>query len=362
MRAEKNNAVETFCELSSVLLAKTCAGEMDYIIAESVRRNPWFTPESVRYSITSICTRMLTNEALSSWVSIYNFPAASGASRPWAAKGGSEVCGASASGDKEKRVGVIMAGNIPLVGFSDMLAVLVNGHKCLIKPSSKDFILTDYIIKEIRNIQPDIPVETVPELQRPDAVIATGNDNTIRTLKSKYGSIPSIFRGSRMSVAVISGNETAEDLSNLARDIFMHCGLGCRNVSHIFVPEGYDIKKLCTILSQYPMTNQKYINNYLQNKAVSELTKKQFTDGGFFTLAHSSEPSAFISEITYSGYSSFSEVCHWISANDNRIQCVVGLDPHEAIHPRKVGFGQTQAPALTDYPDGIDVMEFLANL
>ena len=327
-----------FAALGETLRSELNSGKADAVIAASVEQNPWFTPDYVSYAIKAICSDMLGRDALSAWLSGYD-PLQKPA----------------------KRVGVIMAGNIPLVGFSDMLAILASGNTCIAKPSSKDSILTNYVAQSIKRIDPSMPLEIVPEIEHPEAMIATGSDNTITIFKAKYGGIPAVFRGSRISVAVFSGSETERELHGLAADIFTYCGLGCRNVSHIFVPENYDIVKLCDVLSGYNMENRKYIGNYLQNKALAELDGKKYFDGGFFTMTESPEISTFISGITYSRYSSPVQVDEWLLANDSRIQCVVaGKSDVRFSHPRKTYFGQAQHPALTDYADGIDVMEFLS--
>ena len=339
MTENKNKYIDAFVLLGQKLEDVLASGQIEPVIAESIAQNRWFTRHSITEALHAITKQMLSKPALTSWINNYE---------PYYGK--------------PKNVAIIMAGNIPLVGFSDMLAVIISGHNCIIKPSSKDYALTNYVANLLTDIIPDAPIAITSRISTPDALIATGNDNTIRSLKARYGDIPAIFRGSRISVAIISGNETDRELSALSDDIFSYSGLGCRNVSHIFIPEGYDMSKLCSILSQYREINEKYRNNYRQNKALSVLTGKKFIDGGFYTLTESDNPGIFISEITYSRYNNLKQIEQWLNVNDYRIQCVVieQTDNYSIIsHSRQTGFGQAQFPTLTDYPDGIDVMKFL---
>lgn len=297
------------------------------------KENGWFMQSDILPSVEAIRTRMLDESALVRWLALY--PIAR----------------------EQKSVGVIMAGNIPLVGFFDLLCVVISGHKCYYKPSSKDKVLIEYVVSLLKEIAPELPLEQYAN-QHIDAVIATGSDNTNRYFKSRYGDIPAIFRGSRASVAVLDGSESGDILAALATDVFSYSGLGCRNVSHLLVPAGYDIGMLTQAFADYGPVNPKYTNNYRQRKAVLSMQGQPFADGGFFILREEAGFPEDISEITYQRYSDRGHAMRWLRENDTAIQCVVG----NTDFPRGAGFGQSQSPALTDYPDAVDTIRFLSSL
>lgn len=300
------------------------------VIARACEANGWFTPGEICRAVASIADDMLRRELLREWLLPYRVPVAT-----------------------PRRVLVVMAGNIPLVGFFDLLCVVVSGHRCLVKPSAKDTVLMEYIVALLREIQPEIPVEFYDGHAAVDAVIATGSDNANRYFRMNYAGLPTLLRGSRQSVAVLSGRETTAQLEGLADDIWAYSGLGCRNVSLIFVPEGYDLHL------QMPAVNDKYLNNYLQTRALLSMTGCPFTD---FGAAVAVEQRAFpmaLSQIAYTRYQTLGEVGAWLAEHDAELQCVVT----ECVdHSRRAGFGRAQSPSLTDYPDERDVIAFLATL
>ena len=248
-----------------------------------------------------------------------------------------------------------MAGNIPLVGFFDLLCVLICDRRCLIKPSSKDRVLIGHIVDLLREIEPRFSIGAL-EGKVPDRLIASGSDEARRHFASVYPDTPSLLRGHRYSVAVLSGQESDRQLDGLYDDVFSYFGLGCRNVSRIFVPHGYDLQRLCRRLSARPITHTGYLNNYRQARAMRLLSGTEFIDGGFFLMRPGADKEGPLSEIACTSYESVGSVERLLRERDREIQCVVSatLD-----HPRRVDFGQAQHPSLTDYPDGIDVMEFL---
>ena len=186
-----------------------------------------------------------------------------------------------------------------------------------------------------------------------DAVIATGSDNANRYFRAHYAGIPSLLRGSRQSVAVLSGHETPEQLAGLADDIWAYSGLGCRSVSLIFAPEGYESAL------QIPSVNDKYINNYRQQRALLEMQGRSFVDLGCAVAVEQCAFPAALSRIAYAHYATLDEVAAWLAGHDGELQCVVtGCLPHS----RRAGFGCAQSPALTDYPDDRDVLAWLAAL
>ncbi len=300
------------------------------IITRACAENPWFTPDSVTRAIGAIAHDMLQGDKLTEWMSHY--PAYEGTPR---------------------RVLVVMAGNIPLVGFFDLLCVMMAGHECHVKPSGKDSILTNYIISLIREIDPQAPVALASPQLRPDAVIATGSDEAKLYFESHYAGIPSLLRGSRQSVAVLDGQETVEQLAGLADDIWAYSGLGCRNVSMLFLPEGY------TPRLKMPKMNPKYRNNYLHTRALLTLNEHQFLDWGESVAVEQHDFPAALSSIALHRYTSLTEVSEWLATHDSELQCVVSQCVE---HSRRVDFGQAQSPCLTDYADDRDVIEFLVGL
>lgn len=314
-------------------LAAFGGGPSSGIMDRAVSANGWFTRADILRSVEAVRTRMLDPAGLPAWLAGY--PAL--------------------PVQTPKNVGVIMAGNIPLVGFFDLLCVVMSGHNCYYKPSSKDAVLMKHIVDELRAIEPRLPVFEYTS-QPLDAVIATGSDNTGRYFKSRYAGLPAILRGNRASVAILSGSETALQIKGLTDDIFSYSGLGCRNVSHLLLPRGYDVAGLVEKLAQHGAPNPKYWHNFLQRRAVLQMRGEAFTDGGYFLLREDDSFPAAISEITCHYYDSYAGVRSWLSDRRDEIQCAVGT------YPQSVEFGMSQFPTLTDYPDGRDVMAFLGGI
>ncbi len=265
-------------------------------------------------------------------------------------------------------VAVIMAGNIPFVGFSDFISVLMAGHKFLGKLSSKDTILPKFITDVLLSIEPglkDYIVLTEENLRGHvfDAVIATGSDNSARYFEYYFSSYPRIIRKNRTSVAVLTGNESDDDLSGLADDVFLYFGLGCRNVSKVYLPRGYDLDKLFRAFYKYRdlINHNKYANNYEYNRAIYLLNREEFYDNGFVLLKP--EDVALVSPtavVYYQFYDSPEIVNMYLQANKDKIQTVVS--PLEFNGMDRCDFGRSQRPMLWQYPDGIDIMEFLLEI
>ncbi|MCC8035326.1 MAG: aldehyde dehydrogenase [Rikenellaceae bacterium] len=336
---QKKNIIEAFISLGSTLNSLSGSPRGRRVADESCLENPWFTPRDIYSAARAISSRMLDPAKLHGWAARYPF-----ARSP-------------------RNVAVIMAGNIPLAGFFDLLCVAIAGHRCLVKYSSKDKVSMEFILAELVRAYPGFPASEMDEAALPDAVIASGSDNTIRHLKSRYGTLPALYRGNRASAAVLTGIETARELEGLARDIFTYNGLGCRNVSHLLIPEGYRIEELSRSLSAFPKAeiNPKYLNNFRQRRAVLDISGQPYTAGSHFILRESDDFPAAVSEITFSRYLSPTEVTEWAAAQENRLQCIVtgGELSHTFPFPA-VPFGAAQSPALHDYPDRVDTMEFLA--
>ena len=322
---------DIFSELGERLAAFGNDAATSDVIAAAYTANDWFTPEDIRFAVNALREDMLQRDKLTAWLSQYDIP---------------DV-------ERQKNVAIIMAGNIPLVGFFDLLCVIASGNRAIIKPSSKDSVLMSYIADTLRQIEPQIAIEAYDAANRTDAVIATGSDNAKRLFKSAFSGKPSLLRGNRHSVAVLSGHETDKDIAGLNEDIFRYSGLGCRNVSMLFVPRGYIPKIEATTI------NDKYLNNYRQNRALLSMIGTPHTDMGGYILQQSDEFPTAISTVCYVEYDTLSEVAEWLANHDNELQCVVT----ECIeHPRRVPFGQAQHPRLTDYPDDNDVMAFLLSI
>ncbi len=300
-------------------------GIPDSIAKRATAENGWFSPSDINTAIDAVRCDMLNQEALYEWVSHYpTLPTLSA-----------------------QRVLIVMAGNIPLVGFFDILCVFMAGHHAYVKCSSKDRILMEYVISLILEIAPDATIY-IGECENPDRVIATGGDGAVRHFKAKYPNIPTLLRGSRHSIAVLSGQD--QEVNSLSEDIYMYSGLGCRSVSMIFVPKGYELK-----LATYN-THTKYRNNYLQSRALLTMMGKNFIDSGSSLLVKSDSFPTTLSTISIYEYDTLEEVERWIARNDNTIQCIVS---NIITHSRQVGFGESQHPSLFDYADDVDTMNFL---
>jgi hypothetical protein len=300
--------------------------------------NGWFTEENVRKAMGA-WGRELTEEALEQWLNPYAFP-----DQPRAVK----------------TVAVICAGNIPMVGFHDVMCTLLAGHNVLIKLSSDDHILLPFALTCLTTFEPALKKHVSMaggKLEAFDAMIATGSNNTSRYFEYYFGKYPHIIRKNRTSVAVVDGRETEDELKKLGHDIFDYFGLGCRNVTHLLVPTAYDLDAFFKgIYSFHPIVqHNKYANNYDYNKAVWLLNKESLLDNGFILLKedpdHLACPTA---SLLYSRYSSATEAQDFLEKHRDAIQCVVG---HGYLP-----FGNAQAPALSDYADGVDTLAFLRAL
>lgn len=321
--------VDIFAELGRRLQGFGDDEKSAQVIERSLLANEWFSREDVLMAIGAICEEMLDETKLKAWADYY--PAVK----------------------RQKNVGIIMAGNLPLVGFFDMLCVLIAGHRAIIKPSSKDLVLTNYIVDILKDIQCDIPIETLSEDSVVDMVIATGGDVAAQYFKKRYADIPSLIRGSRHSVAVLSGEESDEEMLGLGRDVYSYSGLGCRNVSLIFLPKGWNGE-----IPKYKSSLDMKQGTYLSDKALLTMTGVQFIDLDSALAIESRTLPERLCRVHYSYYSDMAEVERWLAENDERVQCVVS---QSVKHPRRVGFGRAQYPTLWNYADGVDVMKFLTD-
>lgn len=257
-----------------------------------------------------------------------------------------------------KSIGLILAGNIPMVGFHDVLSVLLSGHRALIKPASDDRILLPFLLGILAEIEPRFSdaIRLVDKLENPDAVIATGSNNSARYFEYYFGKYPHIIRKNRTSVAILSGNETDEELVRLGSDIFSYFGLGCRNVSKLYVPKGYVFDRFFKGMEQfgYLMQHNKYMNNYDYHRALFLLNQESFLTNDFLLLREHREVSTPVSVLHYESYANGADLNAGLETVQDQIQCTVGIG--------HLPFGTAQCPGPMDYADGVDTMDFLTGL
>jgi hypothetical protein len=332
--------IESFANLGEILRNSLAEAESSNssglleVINNQHFKNEWFTIKNTRMAVSAIAEE-LTFDNLTKWCSAY--PQLNDQIEP-------------------VNIGVVMAGNIPLAGFHDFLAVLISGNNLIAKTSSKDPELISYIAKIVIRINSSFKEKisfTVSTLTGFDAVIATGSDNSSRYFDYYFGKYPHIIRKNRNSIAIIDGNETDAELKSLGTDIFSYFGLGCRNVSKIYLPKGYDLHKMIRNWDTFSenINNVKYANNYDFNKAVYLVNKEIFHDTGYLLLKEDRGLSSPVSVLFYEFYDSQTAVKQQIDLLKEKIQCVVSR--HD------LPFGKAQSPHLWDYADGIDTIEFL---
>lgn len=313
--------------------------QMEEKIDNAVHYNGWFNRENVIFSLQQ-WSEALTEQNLKLWLADYDLSRSGG-----------------------KTVGIVMAGNIPMVGFHDFISVLVSGHKVLVKQSSNDQqllpVIASYLMQLDSRYEERIKF-TKEKLEDFDAIIATGSNNTARYFEYYFKDKPSIIRKNRNSVAVLTGNETKEELSKLGEDIFRYYGLGCRNVSKLYVPENYDFDMFFKAIYDWnPIIHRdKYANNYDYNKAVYLMSEFKLLENGFLILKEDKSFGSPIATLFYETYKNEDQLNRALQKNKDRIQCIVKNEPENS----EVRFGHTQKPQLWDYADNIDTIEFLLNL
>lgn len=309
------------------------------LIHLSQSHNRWFTPEQVFFAIES-WSKALTPANLDKWLAAYDINSV-----------------------KPKTVGLVLAGNIPLVGFHDFLSVLITGHKVLIKTSSNDQHLLPFLIKYLVTVAPEMGAYidyAEGKLEGFDAVIATGSNNTARYFEYYFKDKPAIIRKNRNSVAVLTGHETTEELEALGEDIFRYFGLGCRSVSKLFAPEGYDFTKFFEAMFKYKdvIDYEKYANNYDYNKAVFLMSNFKLLDNGFLTIKEDTGYASPISSVFYEYYSDKDALAQRLANDVEQLQCIVSNSGITGELP----FGEAQHPQLWDYADNVDTISFLIKI
>ncbi|QED37092.1 acyl-CoA reductase [Antarcticibacterium arcticum] len=308
-------------------------------IDRAIHYNGWFTRENVLFAVEE-WSKALTEENLESWTSPYNF-----------------------TRDNVKTVGIVMAGNIPMVGFHDFISVLLSGHRVLVKQSSNDQrllpVIADYL-KSLDSGYEEFISFTEGRMLNFDAVIATGSNNTSRYFEYYFAKKPSIIRKNRNSVAILTGKETNEQLQALGMDIFRYFGLGCRNVSKLYVPHGYNFDQFYKAIEPWSklLDHAKYANNYDYNKAVYLMSEFKFLDNGFLILRESTDFGSPIATLFYETYRSKEELNTILANKKDDLQCIVS---HNFIS-EEIPYGKTQYPQLWDYADKVDTLDFLQKL
>lgn len=320
-------------------LATAPDSEFETIAVKSHQHNGFFEPQFVIKAIRAIAN-LLQAQSLDEAMLKYNFATPA-----------------------PKKVGLILASNIPAVGFHDVLATLLMGHYALIKPGSGDEVLLFYLLKKWEEIYPPLSslYEKADRLNHADAYIATGSDNAAMHFKYYLGKKPNIIRGNRTSVAILQGHESEDELRALGEDIFSYFGLGCRNVTQLLMPAGYDLSLLAQAWREYAfvINNHKYANNYTYQRTLAAMNGHLLLDGGFYLLKPGDALFAPVSIINIMEYGTNTEIMQWLSPRLNKIQCVVS---HELPQINAIPFGQTQNPSLFDFADGIDTFDFLKKL
>ncbi|MDX1350403.1 MAG: acyl-CoA reductase [Putridiphycobacter sp.] len=331
--------LDDICHAREYIDAKQNISEHNYQrFTDTIERvhiyNGWFTKENVLSALNGI-KQWLTKEELSQWLANYQI-----------------------SDQSPKTIGLIMAGNIPLVGFHDFLAVFLSGHQAQIKLSSDDAVLWPIIIDILNEIDPQflITTELVEKLAGFDAVIATGSNNSANYFEAYFGKYPHIIRKNRTSIAILKGDESQEELQELGKDIFSYFGLGCRNVTQLLVPVNYDLNLFFESIYVYNdiINHHKYANNYDYNKAIYLLNSEDLLDNNFLLVRRSSELHSPIGVLFRHEYESEEDIKNYLKLHEASIQAVIGKN--------FIPFGKSQSPSLMDYADGVDTMAFLTGL
>ncbi|GAA5222175.1 acyl-CoA reductase [Membranihabitans marinus] len=327
-------------------LSQCIADRSDFLeayIHQTAANNLWFPKDNYWKSLDAIRQYMLNPDDIEKWLSYYHLPV---------------------NADQQRQVGLVFAGNIPLVGFHDFLMVYLSGHKAEIKLSSKDKYVFPAILKLMSEKDPTIldDFKVVERLSNFEAVMATGSNNTFRYFEKYFEKVPKILRKNRTSVAILTGRETEEDLKLLGRDILSYFGLGCRNVTKVYVPTGYDFKPFIDSIDcmRDVVMNAKYKNNFDYNLSMELLNRTDHISTPFMVIKKAESLFSPISMLHYEEYSSLDELGSELGQKAEDIQCIVGHTSVDSIP--LIGFGKTQQPSLFDYADGVDIGQFLVSI
>ena len=346
---KKEQLIQAFCQLGKIMnhvgndltwsgyelgLTEAELEEMNLIIKTQHHFNGWFTEELTRKSFRNLSS-WLKEDILNNWLSNYSYS------------------------ENPKSIAVIMAGNIPLVGFHDFLCVLASGNKVICKLSSEDNKLLPLLSKILIQIQPELESKITfsdRNLKGFDAIIATGSNNSLLHFKQYFSKYPHLFRHNRTSIALINGDESKDELSLLGHDILDYFGRGCRNVTHLLLPKGFELNRFFEAIVEQGevINNKKYGNNYDYNKVIHLMNLAVFFDNNFLLLKESNDLFSPLAMVYYHYYENESEVSYYIEEHKNDIQCIVGEN--------YIPFGKAQCPSLSDYADNVDTMNWLNSL
>ncbi len=331
--------LNNFCE-SGNTATDVWSGKLEKAVEQAHLENPWFSIENIHH-VLKYWSKVLSREKVVQWLSSYTLP----------------------EQKKPKRIAIIMAGNIPLVGFHDFLCVLFSGNTVLVKLSSNDKVLLPFLVEYLMAVDDGIKewiAFTEGKLQDFDGVIATGSNNTGRYFEYYFSAFPHIIRKNRNSIAVLTGKESQETLSLLGEDVFRYFGLGCRSVSKLYVPEGYDFDLFFSAILPWNsiLQNHKYANNYDYNKAVYLMSDCKILDNGFVILKEDKGIASPVGTLFFEYYRDSDALKQQLLPSSHAIQCVVSYN----FLPNEVPPGTAQSPELNDYADGIDTLEFLIDL
>lgn len=331
--------IEALADLGEHL--QSGGNEVEEVIQKACRQNPWFTLQTVRESIHAVANNYLDKGRLERWLFGYQI-----------------------NTTKPRTIGLILAGNIPMVGFHDLLTVFICGHNGLVKLSEKDKVLILYMVDYLKTLHPEISkrITFAERLKNYDAIIATGSNTSAVQFERYFSHVPHIIRKNRNGVGVVFKDTTDESLERLGEDILLHFGLGCRNVAKLYLEKGFNTDKLFESLeSQKDVRNHnKYMNNYDYNNALMLLNQEKFITNDFIILKESPSFNSRIATVHFEYFDSVQELRKNIETNRDQIQCVVTDRAIEGLSV--IPFGKAQRPELSDYADGVDTVKFLTSL
>lgn len=338
-----NKRIGAFSKLGSYM--REGSHELQGLVEIARQQNPWFSSANVRLAIGAMADN-LNEEKLNAWLAPYKERIAT---------------------DSDKVVGLVLAGNIPLVGFHDVLTALISGLRVQIKLSSDDQLLIPHLLSKLSELEPSFSekIDYAERLNNVDIIIATGSNNTSRYFDYYFRNYPHIIRKNRNSIAILNGREKPEDITSLGHDIFDYFGLGCRNVSKIYIPKDYEIKNLFEPLEDFAEMAQhyKYHNNYEYNKSIYLVNGEKHYDNGFLLLKEDRRIASPLAVLYYERYDKLADVLAVLQSRASDIQCIVTADDTiaDAVTMPVFPLGQAQCPALDDYADGVNTLEFLVN-
>lgn len=338
-RLTLDERIEALSKLGE-LIGNLHSEEKNELFRRANNQNSWFTEVSMESALDGL-SKLLDKQKLLNWLSSYQIP---------------EIT-------QPRKVGILMAGNIPGVGFHDLMCVLVSGHIAVPKLSSADSYFSNWLIQQLVQVEPRLEeyIQIEEMLKGMDAYIATGSDNSARYFNYYFGKYPSIIRANRTSVAILTGEESEETLDRLGKDIFLYFGLGCRNVSKIFVRNVEQLQHFLDVMEKFSWVaiNHKYLNNYEYIKSIYLVNSEPHLDNGFLILRESKELVSPIGVLFYEVYDSAEDLMNLLNSQETKIQCIVG-DPE--VISGAIPFGEAQYPEPWDYADKVDTLEFLIRL